>query len=267
MRTTATNNESMPRLMQDHEYPLMAEMEKHLWWYVALHRFVLRKINKVKHTGFTFLDAGSGTGGFLQFLEKHRPDLRATGFDLSSRAVKTANERGLRTRVGSVLDSEAFHVEGRPFFITSCDVICSLSDESERLKFLENAWESLQPEGLFFFQTPAFPSLRGIHDLSVRVNRRYTKKSIRELIGKTRFQIVSMEYRVFFLSPVIFFSRFFQRRKLASNRNIEITSDLETPNSFVNQILLWLTDFGDRFPFRPYGSSLVVTLKKGRELK
>jgi methionine biosynthesis protein MetW len=46
-------------------------------------------------TASTVLDVGCGTGGFLQFLARVRPDVNARGTDISDRAIEIAQRHGL----------------------------------------------------------------------------------------------------------------------------------------------------------------------------
>src|SRR3954463_14001680 len=99
----------------------MANSERTLWWYRCLHALTLRHIKKYSPVADPFiLDAGSGTGGLISFLNSHGYT-SVDGFDLSPYAVAHANTAyGLQTKVCSILDVDA-GIAPRPLY----DVIVS----------------------------------------------------------------------------------------------------------------------------------------------
>jgi len=246
----------------------MANSERSLWWYRCLHALTLRKIIKYSDTPHpAILDAGSGTGGLVSFLNNHGYT-QVDGFDLSPYAVAHANTTyGLQTRVGSILEVNA-SVTPRPLYdvIVSNDVLCLLQPGQDA-EALEKLLALLRPGGILVMNLPALPAGRGTHDVAVGITKRYSKKSIRRL-AEGRAAVRSLLYWPFLLSPVIFGVRWLQRMQLRFNKNLRIVSDVKNPPAVLNNFFYGLTTLENRLmPAKPWGSSLLVVLQKEDQLK
>ena len=250
--------------MLESEYHRMAQLETQLWWYTSLHADLLAMIQR--HFGarrdIRVLDAGCGTGGFLDYLRRHG-FTDCGGLDISPVAVEFCRQRGLDVRQGSIAEAAALASTGKADLIVSMDVICSLPDEQQRVDFFQAASHLLSDGGLLIVQTPAFRRLGGIHDLAVGVNKRYTKREMRALLTRAGINTWHLRYRLLLLTPLIFVARTLQRLRLKFGRNVTIESDVEMPPAVVNTLLYQLQRFEDRsVPFRPFGTSLQVVVTK-----
>ena len=250
--------------MLESEYHRMAQLEARLWWYRSLHADLLALIER--HFGarrdIRILDAGCGTGGFLDFLRRHG-FTNCSGLDISPVAVDFCRERGLDVRQGSIADAAALASTGMADLVVSMDVICSLPDEQQRVDFFKAANLLLSEGGLLIAQTPAFRRLGGIHDMAVGVNRRYTKRDMRALLTVAGIGAHRLRYRLLLLTPLIFVARALQRLRLRFSGNVTIESDVKMPPAVVDALLFHLQRFEDRWlPFRPFGTSLQVLVTK-----
>lgn len=251
--------------MLDDEYRRMAEVETKMWWYKSLHEYILRQI----HARFggtkdiRILDAGCGTGGFLQYL-RERGYNQCVGLDISSIAVERTRSNGFDVVQGSISDPGVYEGLGQFDVVVSMDVICSLPNEEHRKTFFRSAYEALNDHGIMIVQTPAFNVFRGIHDLAVGVNQRYTKSEIEKLLLQSDIKGIALSYRLFLLSPLIFLARISQRIKLKLNPQISIESDVVMPGNALNNTLLTIQRFEDRFiTAKPFGTSLQIVATKG----
>src|SRR5690606_13574997 len=91
--------------MERIEYQRMAELEHRFWWYRALHadmRLLLQQAGLPPVAAV--LDAGCGTGGQLQVLERAFPSWTFTGLDYDREAAGHARRKAFRVPVvqGSV---------------------------------------------------------------------------------------------------------------------------------------------------------------------
>lgn len=252
--------------MLESEYHRMAQLEAELWWYTSLHADLLGQIQR--HFGaaraIRILDAGCGTGGFLRFLREHGYT-NCSGLDISTLAVDACRKQGFDVQQGSIADAVALARGGKADLVVSLDVLCSLPDEQQRVEFLRNATALLNDGGLLIVQTPAFRALGGIHDLAVGVNRRYTKGELRALLDKAGIGNYRLRYRLMLLAPLVFVARALQRRRLRSNPDVAIESDVKLPPAFVNKLLFQLQRGEDRWlPWRPFGTSLQLFVGKPR---
>ncbi len=258
------NGSDLKMEMLRDEYTYMAEAEQEMWWYCAVHEYFLRAIKRRfgEDRSIRILDAGCGTGGFLNFLRQHGYE-NCKGIDVSSTAISFCQARGLDVVYGSIDDSSDMEQHGDFDLIVSLDVICSLPDHESRLRFFSLAYSRLKPGGQILVQTPAFEAMRGIHDLAVRVNHRYTCSEMRELLARYELEPRSLRYRLFMLSIPITVVRTLQRWKLANSNDVSIRSDVDVPPHWLNSALLGWQRLEDRFlPFKPFGSSLIIELGK-----
>jgi putative flippase GtrA/SAM-dependent methyltransferase len=249
------------------EYQRMAEVERDMWWYTSLHADLFNIIGK--HFGqaqsIRILDAGCGTGGFLSYVRR-RGYTNCKGLDISPLAVEFCRQQGLEVLQGSIVDTAALARVGSADVIVAIDVICSLPDEQQRVAFLQAASRMLNDGGLLIVQTPAFRCLGGIHDLAVGVNQRYTKADMHRLLKLADIPSYRLRYRLLLLAPLVFVARSLQRLQLRFRRNINIESDVKMPRAKVNALLFHLQRMEDQWlPFKPFGSSLQILVKKARQ--
>jgi len=262
-------NENMPAssVMLASEYPRMAAVEADMWWFTSLHADLLDVIRE--HFGqeknIRILDAGCGTGGFLRYARR-RGYANCKGLDFSPLAVDYCRQQGLDVLQGSITDKQALANAGKADVIVAIDVICSLPDEQQRIDFFREANELLNDGGLLLVQTPAFRCLGGIHDLAVGVNRRYTKTEVQLLLQHAGIQNCRLRYRLLLLAPLVLLKRTLQRLQLGFRSNVAIESDVKMPSALLNSLLFHLQRMEDKWlPFRPFGSSLQILIKKARQ--
>lgn len=250
--------------MLDSEYDRMATAESQMWWYRSLHEHLLRKI-QARHGAnkdIRILDAGCGTGGFLRFLRDSGYS-NLVGIDVSSIAVDYCQQQAFDITRISISDPQLYSRLGQFDVIVSIDVICSLPNEEERIRFFRGAYEGLKPGGMVVVQTPAFRIMGGIHDIAVGVNQRYSKREMRELLKTADLDQPQLAYRLTLMSIPIFFVRLIQRTRLKLNRDTPIESDVVMPSRVINTLLLNWQRFEDRWlPINLFGSSLQITLCK-----
>jgi SAM-dependent methyltransferase len=244
------------------EYAKMASVEQQLWWYRALHQLVFESIQRhFSRRDITVLDAGCGTGGLMLKL-KSLGYLAVRGVDLSEYAVDICRHRQLEVAQDNLLNL-ATQFEPRSMdVIVSNDTLCYLS-EGERAKVIQQCLQLLKRNGLLIFNVPAFAAFRGVHDLSVGIKHRFSKREIPKLLDSDQFKIVRQVYWPFLLSPLIFLVRTGQRIKLRMGLVKEIHSDIDLPVSWINRLLFRLNQFENRtFTQKPFGSSLFVVAQK-----
>ena len=243
------------------EYLKMASVEDALWWYRSLHALVVDTLSRCGCPAESaILDAGCGTGGLMQTLLK-RGYRNIKGFDLSTDAIEICRERGLDVRKGDITEIDRVWRETCDVVISN-DVLCCL-DEAQARSTLPKVHAVLKPGGLFMGNLPAFNAFAGIHDISVGIRKRYARREFMELVGPEQFEVVSMRYWPFFLSPVVFAARLWQRIRIRFDRNLEIESDIDLPPRLINQLLFRIVCFENAvFEKKPWGSSLFFVIRK-----
>jgi SAM-dependent methyltransferase len=244
------------------EYIRMAAVEEQLWWYKSLHYLVFNYIfNSFSENSINIVDAGCGTGGMLKYLSKNGYK-NIEGFDISIAAVEICKSRQLNVYLDSIINISTHYKPQSLDVIISNDTFYFIN-ETERKTLIQDFHNLLRPNGLVILNLPALKAFRGIHDISVGVNYRFSKRDIKKMINPSHFKIIRATYWPFFLSPVIFITRFFQRIKLKINKNTKIESDIDLPSNIINNLLFKLTQIENKILYKkPFGSSLFLVLKK-----
>lgn len=159
------------------------------WYYNSKYNLIrshLLKLPLEKKT-FTTADVGTGLGLFLHKMEKDglaSPD-RSMGIDPACRANATA--------INSLIPIYSEFPENSRFdVILMMDVLEHVEDD---LGLLVSAIGQLKTQGYIFITVPALPMLWSSHDRFLGHFRRYTIKSLKELVNKSGvLKIVSCHY-------------------------------------------------------------------------
>ena len=247
---------------KQYEYDAMARCEKELWWYKSLHDRTLRTIEQVAGKDAKILDAGCGTGGMLTRLKSHGYTNLA-GFDLSTDAIKHSRENGFQNvQLLSILDCDKAYSANYFDVIICHDILCLLPEGDDKVAYAK-ILSLLKPGGTLMMNLPASRFFSGTHDVAVKMQRRYTKKSIRDLVNDGNVDL-KQHHWPFIMSPVIFSVRLFQRGKLLLSKNRHYRSDVRLPNPVLNNLFYKLTKMERGISFTPWGSSIFVTITKSR---
>jgi len=249
-------------LERKNEYTKMSLVEEKLWWYCSLHQLVYMYIvNFFSETDIKIVDAGCGTGGMLKYLGKNG-FTNTEGFDISDDAVELCKNAGLKVFKNDIIQISTHYKPESVDVIISNDTFYFIS-AGERKVLISDFHKILRPNGLVILNLPALKAFRGIHDISVGINSRFSKKDLSEMIDTAKFKVFRATYWPFFLSPLIFISRFFQRMKLLMIKNVVIKSDIDLPPDWLNNFFYKLSVFeNNTFRHKAFGSSLFVVLKK-----
>ena len=244
------------------EYAQMAAVEQSHWWYKTLHQKVLQAFSQAGlKDDSPILDAGCGTGGFLEALG--RAGYRSLeGFDFSEEAVRICRSKGLKVGQLSLLEAKDRYPRGRFAGICCQDVLYFLEPQDWK-KATQGLAELLVPGGLLVLNLPALAAFGGSHDLCVGIKRRFSKADLPQIFDPAGLELVRSDYWPFALSPVIFLVRWLQRRALAKNPDLPVQSDLHLPTWWVNLPLWWLNRLEQTLGLpAPWGSSLFLVFRK-----
>jgi len=238
----------------------MFEAEDHHWWYIGNHENflnILQKNNILKNK-IIVLDAGCGTGGWLQIL-KNSYKINETGIDNREIALKLAASRGNMNLVYGDINTYRF-TESSFDLITCFDVIYH-RDVNDELA-IQNFKRFLRNDGHLLLTVPAYSFLYSKHDEVVHTNKRYTKNQIKLLLENNGFEIVKISYCVSLLFPVALIKRIFD--KLFSAKDEE-HNEVQMPSKMVNQLffsVMRIENFLLKYISFPFGLSIMVLAKK-----
>jgi len=145
----------------------MAQVEDTHWWYVGHHRTFNALLERYAPEAARgrVLDAGCGTGGYMQRMQERFEPRELVGVDYSDEAIGYCRGRGLEKLECCSIESLPF--EGGYFdLVVSLNVIChyAVGDDLETVCELERV---LKPGGWLLLNLPAFDILHGSHDEAV----------------------------------------------------------------------------------------------------
>ena len=142
--------------------------------------------------GKKILEAGCGTGSLFKYLTDKKFDV--TGVDYSKTLLDIARKKNLPVKLFS---ADLRKKDTWKQFESSFDSVVS-SEVIEHLKddvlALEIIYYVLKPNGVIVVDTPAFNFLYSRNDKKIGHYRRYTKKSLKEILEKAGFKVEKIRY-------------------------------------------------------------------------
>ncbi len=243
--------------MEKQVYQQIFDVEKTHWWFIGRRKIIARTIkNNVKSKVARALDIGSGTGLNSVILKEVATNVSA--MDPSEEAVRLSK---LRAPELQVLQGSFPYVElsERYSLITMFDVLEHIEPDVKSLKKVESL---LEPGGMAVITVPAFPFLWSDHDRVLHHFRRYTKKSLVDVVkNNTGLSIVSIEYfNSFLFIPIAFFRAL---RKLFHILPDRADDFMVSPG--LNSLLLSVFSFEGWLMQKlkyPFGISIICVLQK-----
>jgi 2-polyprenyl-3-methyl-5-hydroxy-6-metoxy-1,4-benzoquinol methylase len=173
--------------MERKAFELLHHMEDS-WWYrgrAAVVRGVLaERMEQVKKGKKNVLDFGAGYGGMFNELAEHG-DVYA--FEPDSEAKSVARTHKYK----DIYESEADALKNSYELIGLFDVLEHIEDD---LGFLARAKGSLKKDGTLAITVPANPFLWSVHDVSHQHFRRYTKKTLSDVLQSTGYRVEYLSY-------------------------------------------------------------------------
>ena len=219
--------------MEQVEYLVMAAVEGNHWWYGGM-RAISASMLDIAYAGrrdLQILDAGCGSGGNMQFLQRYGS---VVGIDLAAEALALGKPKvGGRLARASVL---AIPCADASFdLITSFEVLYhrAVPDDQQALR---EARRALKPGGRLLIRLPAYQFLLRQHDSKVHTLRRYTAGQVRALLQTSGYIIERCTYLNTLLFPLAVAQKLAE--SILPNRAPE-RSNLLLPSATVNEALRW----------------------------
>jgi 2-polyprenyl-3-methyl-5-hydroxy-6-metoxy-1,4-benzoquinol methylase len=257
----------------EHGFDILFSMQREHFWYHGRHRFLLAalemelaSLDAPAHT-LSAIDLGAGCGGWIDYLlSRSVPRFGELALaDSSLRALEFA-----ATVLGSQLPR--FQVDLRDLgwkerwdIVFLLDVLEHIQDHNS---VVQQICQCLRPNGLLFLTVPALDFFWSYNDELARHQRRYSLRDIKSLSCECELTLTKARYFMFFLSPLLYFSRFRGLKSGTMSRD-EIKEIMarthRIPSKPVNALLKWLfaleTPLGLRLPF-PWGTSVLSIFQK-----
>jgi SAM-dependent methyltransferase len=192
----------------------LAALEDTHWWY-AERRHLLGNMIRSLAPGLA-LDVGAAGGGNTRVMRD--AGWRVAALEYGADGAQVASERGLPVvRADATLlpvASEALDL------VVAFDVLEHVVDDAA---CVDDIYRVLRPGGTFLVAVPCDPKLWSEHDVAVDHVRRYTRKTLHDVLVDGGFVIESMTSWNVLLRPVVWL-----RRRKSSG------SDLEELSAVVN---------------------------------
>ena len=249
----------MPRV--DQLLRATARAESSHFWFRGLRWFIAPMIERALagRPGARILDCGCGTGANLAFLDRYGVNY---GFDLSEVGLYIARGAG-RTRIVRASVTAVPFPTGAFDLVTSFDVLYSLQSTDERQAVAE-MFRVARPGGFALINVAALDVLRGNHSVLSHEVRRYSRGSLRALVGGAGFEILRLTYtNVSLFAPMLVVRGVQRAAGLAQEEHAEgeITVPFAPVNAALSGLLwlesLWLSRFDN-----PAGTSLLCLARK-----
>jgi len=232
-------------------YDRMAELDQVHWWYRArreiLSTLIAREIALPPEA--RILEVGCGTGHNLEMLRRFG---RVDGIEVDPAAREMAAARLGQPILDAPLPALPGIADGAYDMIAILDVIEHVEEDVAGMRALA---AKLKPGGKILITVPAFPFMWSAHDVVNHHKRRYTKRTLRALVGDAGLKLEMMSWFNSLLFPLAATAR------LAGRVTGKEDSDDSLPPKPVNRLFEWT--FGleryalGRLPFPP-GVSLVA---------
>jgi 2-polyprenyl-3-methyl-5-hydroxy-6-metoxy-1,4-benzoquinol methylase len=254
-------------------FSLLRDIQSRHFWYQGRHRFLLEALKqhlpKLFQIGnsLTAIDLGGGCGGWVTFLQGHLPDR------FSELALSDSSRRALEL-AGSVVGEDIMRYQtdllrlgwrDRWDAAFLLDVLEHIPEDTEVLLQIRQA---LKPGGVLFVTTPALKCFWSYNDEIVHHVRRYAKRDFTRLAKATGMRLLRASYFMFFLSPLLWFSRLKRPAPVNGDDNatfalLERTHRVPALplNTLMKLVFDLETPLGLRIPF-PWGTSILGVFQK-----
>lgn len=228
----------------------LAPVEEGHFWFAGRDRLVRRVLDH-QRAPEPVVDLGCGTGRFAT-------DLAADGRQVL--AIDPSPAAGLAP-AGATLVGSALQVplaDGSAGTVLLRDVLEHLDDE----RALRECHRVLRPGGLLVVLVPAWPSLWSVRDDRAGHLRRYTRTTLRAVVGRAGFTVVTLRGYQLALLPAVALHRRLTRRTGRAGAEARLAHE-EHPPAALNALFGWANRAEAAMvtwpvPVPPTGTSLVL---------
>ncbi|HEV2079615.1 MAG TPA: class I SAM-dependent methyltransferase [Allosphingosinicella sp.] len=179
-------------------YDRMAELDRVHWWYRARRNILSDLIQRriPLPPGARILEIGCGTGHNVLMLQ-HFGEVDAIEIDEAAREI--ASKR-LGKTVGSAPLPELAGVEDASYDLIAILDVLEHVEADERA--LASMARKLKPGGRILLTVPAHPWMWSAHDVVNHHQRRYTRKSLKDVIARAGLKLEMVSYFNSLLFPL-----------------------------------------------------------------
>ena len=207
------------------------QLEDESFWFQHRNACII-EVMKQFTPGGTLFDIGGGNGFVAKSLEREGIE---TILLEPGQGADFARERGVSQIIQSTLADAEFNPGSIPaagFF----DMIEHIEDDR---KFLQEMYGLMQPEGRVYITVPAYQSLWSLDDEVSGHFRRYTARSLGQVLEESGFKVLYTTYLFRFLPlPVFLFRKIPSALGIrGSNRNEKVKDEHKVQSTFLRNTL------------------------------
>jgi len=243
--------------MEIEAYVEMDLLEKNHWWFVGRRAIIRDGISKLKLIqNASILEVGAGTGGNLHLLSEFGDVVAIEMNELAFELAKVKKPANVQFRLGKFPDNPNLFNNEKFDLICMFDVIEHIPRAIESLKILSG---HLNKNGHIMLSVPAYSWLWSAHDEINHHVKRYSRKSLKNLVEESDLIISKCTYFNFLLFPFAILNRL---KIQIINRHSY--SGIKLPNRFINRILIGIFSFERKilkFTNLPFGLSLMAVVQ------
>ena len=181
------------------------------WYYqtkkIPFEKFVLDVV-KANRNPVNLVDVGSGSGFFMHEIDRDFPNAFKKAFlvDIEYSDKEIEETKGSRfEKLRELPDTIENSV------VVLMDVLEHLESD---LNMLTEIRKRCVGKNYFFITVPAFKSVWSGHDVYLGHYRRYTRKTLREVLKKAGYSIQSVHYLYGLIFPLVWIYRRFQKDRM-----------------------------------------------------
>ncbi|MFQ5460770.1 MAG: class I SAM-dependent methyltransferase [Anaerolineae bacterium] len=233
----------------------LAAVEDRHWWYLGM-RATARRLLESSAPGGDLLDAGCGTGGWLQTLA----GWDAFGVDRHPAALALARRR-VPGRIARATVTALPFADASFDVVTAVDVLYHEAVVSD-VAALAELGRVVRPGGAVLVQVPAYDWLRSRHDRDVATRERYTSRRLADRVAAAGLRVDRVTHANALLLPLAVAWRTLEGR-LPGTSALDLWVPPEPLNSFALGLLAierwWL-----RRHRLPWGLSVLAVARRGK---
>ena len=232
--------------------------ESHFWMKWRFLAFIKQlKRNQIPlETYLKGFEIGCGHGVFRKQIEGNS-NWAIDGADLDLNSLKS-NPAGKGDLYLYNIFEKQKSFENKYDFVCLFDVIEHIEQDQQ---FLEAAAFHLKKGGLLFINVPALPALFSNYDTYMGHQRRYTKESLKDVLERSRLDVLDIQYWGLSLIPILFLRKAIL--KSCKDPQQSVQKGFAPPNPLVNQLLVCLMHVENFLTARPFlGTSLLAIARK-----
>ena len=239
--------------MDEYVYEDMRELQDKHWWFRARKEILTNVFGSLPlPEDCDILEIGCGTGGNLRMLGGFG---RVSGMEMHEEAVQYTRETtGIDIRAGFLPDNVPF--ENKFDLVCLLDVVEHIEDDHSALQSLTRL---LKPGGRIVITVPAYQWMFGKHDTLLHHFRRYSKRTVRELVATSDFEIQRLTYFNALMFPLTILA--FITDSLTP---VDKCTGYEVPPNWLNSLFYNIFRL-ERFVINslnlPFGSSILMVSK------